>query len=81
MFYTLFCSLSQNELCRQDIPFIVLGHKLFGLYSPTQTNFNPGLNMVVAITDQCKDSDLVQTRLIYSHPHHVYGIPSLKFNL
>ena len=25
-FYTLFCSLSQNELGRQDVPFVVLGH-------------------------------------------------------
>ena len=27
IFYTLFCSLSQNEHGRQDVPFVVLGHK------------------------------------------------------
>ena len=26
IFYTLFCSLSQNELGRKDEPFVVLGH-------------------------------------------------------
>ena len=27
VFYTLFCSLSQNKPGRQDVPFVVLGHK------------------------------------------------------
>ena len=26
IFYTLFCSLSQNKPGRQDVPFVVLGH-------------------------------------------------------
>ena len=26
IFYTLFCSLSQNELGRQDVPFVVMDH-------------------------------------------------------
>ena len=28
IFYTLFCSLSQNKPGRQDVPFVVLGHIL-----------------------------------------------------
>ena len=26
IFYTLFCSLSENELGREDVPFVVMGH-------------------------------------------------------
>ena len=26
IFYTLFCSLSQNELDRQDVPFVAMDH-------------------------------------------------------
>ena len=29
LFYTLFCSLSQNEAGRQDVPFVVLGHIIY----------------------------------------------------
>ena len=28
LFYTLFCSLSQNKLGQQYVPFVVLGHKI-----------------------------------------------------
>ena len=32
IFYTLFCSLSQNKPGRQDVPFVALGHIYIGLW-------------------------------------------------
>ena len=36
IFYTLFCSLSQNTLSRQDVPLVVMGHLYKDVHEPSK---------------------------------------------
>ena len=45
LFYTLFCSFSQNKLSRQDVPFIVIGHTFIVMpKTPLQLNMVPEIS-------------------------------------